>query len=359
MKSRIIKTIIPFILFTIIFCIGCTKEVSVEIKQNQPEPEIYEASIGSIAKKELLQLIPWGDNAISISIPIGWNIYSGGECSTKSVLSRDPCAELKQLFYFSEAGPVYTSQQLKENDKNYMDMGGCDILWFESPVVNPLTAENYLKNFGILARTSFFQQAFPEVPVMDEVKITDKQPISDKPSYIIDAKLIRAEFRQNNKLGEGYFYIVTADVFGLGYGMMFTGITAPRGLLDLIVPSLLQSFKSFTVSSDYVDACIKAQNNAAAGALKAGKILDQSSDIIMEVWENKLESEQRMSEKQSDAMLGYSRLYNPQTDEVYEITPEFYEYYQNHSNEFELNYLQEMPDDKWSYAPLNGAQYIK
>jgi hypothetical protein len=317
-KSKIIKTIIPFMLFTIIFYISCTKEVFVEIKQNQPEPEIYEASIGSIAKKELLQLIPWGDNAISISIPIGWNIYSGGECSTKSVLSRDPCAELKQLFYFSEAGPVYTSQQLKENDKNYMDIGGYDILWFESPVVNPLTAENYLKNFGILA-----------------------------------------EFRQNNKLGEGYFYIVTADVFGLGYGMMFTGITAPKGLLDLIVPSLLQSFKSFTVNSDYVDACIKAQNNAAAGALEAGRILDHSSDTIMEVWENKLESEQRMSEKQSDAMLGYSRLYNPQTDEVYEITPEFYEYYQNHSNEFELNYLQEMPDDKWSYAPLNGVQYIK
>jgi hypothetical protein len=357
--SKIIKAIISFILFTIIFCIGCTKEVSVEIKQNQPEPKIYEASIGSIAKTELLQLIPWGDNAISINIPLGWNIYSRGECSTKSVLSRDPYIELKQLFYFSEAGPVYTSQQLKENDKNYMDMGGNDILWFESPVVNPLTAENYLKNFGTFARTPLFQQAFPEVPIMDEVKIINKQSISDKPSYISDAKLIRAEFRQNNRLGEGYFYIVTADVFGLGYGMMFTGITAPKGLLDLIVPSLLQSLKSFTVSSEYVDACIKAQNKAAAGALEAGRILEQSSDTIMEVWENKLESEQRMSEKQSDATFGYSRLYNPQTDEVYEITPEFYEYYQNHSNEFELNYLQEMPDDKWSYAPLNGAQYIK
>ncbi len=189
---KIIKAIIPFVLFTIIFCIGCTKEVYVEKKQNQPEPKIYEASIGSIAKTELLQLIPWGDNAISINIPFGWNIYSGGECSTKSVLSRDPHSELKQLFYFSEAGPVYTSQHLKENDKDYMDMGGFDILWFESPVVNPLTAENYLKNFGILARTSFFQQAFPEVPVMDEFKIIDKQPISDKPSYISDAKLIRA-----------------------------------------------------------------------------------------------------------------------------------------------------------------------
>lgn len=357
--SKIIKILIFFILFTLILFSGCTKEVSEEIKQNQQETKINEASIGSIAKIELLQLIPWEDNAISINIPLGWNIYTGGECSTKSLLTRDPYSELKQLFYFSEAGPVYTSQQMKENDKNYMDMGGFDIPWFESPVVDPLTAENFLKNFGTLARTPLFQQAFPEVPIMDEVEIIDEQLVTDKLSYASDEKLIRAEFRQNNKLGEGYFYIVTADVIGLGYGTMFIGITAPSGLLDLIVPSLIQSLKSFTVSQEYVDACIQAQNNAAAGALKAGRILDQNSDTIMEVWENKLETEQRISENQSDSILGYSRLYNPQTDEVYEVTPEFYEYYQNHSNEFELNYLQEMPDDKWDYTPLNGAQYIE
>ena len=44
---------------------------------------------------------------------------------------------------------------------------------------------------------------------------------------------------------------------------------------------------------------------------------------------------------------------------TYMVIGKFYEYYQNHSNEFELDYLQEMPDDKWSYAPLNGAHYIK
>ncbi len=364
--SKIIKILISFMLFTLVICGGCAKEVSGEIGeasesvgQNQQEPKINRASIGSVARTELLQLVLWEDNAISINIPIGWNIHTGGECSTKSVLARDPCSELKQLFYFSEAGPVYTSQQMKENDENYMDMGGFDIPWFKSPVVNPLTAENFLENFGTLALDPFFQQALPEVPIIDEVKIIDKQSAADKLPYASDEKLIRAEFKQNNKSGEGYFYIVTANVIGLGYGMMFVSITAPKGLLDLIVPSLVQSFKSFTVSSEYIDACIQAQNNAAAGALKAGQILDQNSDIIMEVWENKLESEQRISESQSDAIMGYSRLYNPQTDEVYEVTPEFYEYYQIHSSEFELNYLQEMPDDKWSYAPLNGAQYIK
>jgi len=140
--------------------------------------------------------------------------------------------------------------------------------------------------------------------------------------------------------------------------MMFIGITAPKGLLDLITPSLEKSLDSYMISQDYISACIQAQNKAAAGALEAGKILSETSDTIMDVWENKLESEQRMFETQSDAILGYSRLYNPDTDEVYEVTPEFYDYYEVHGNEFEKNYLEELPSDKWSYVPLNGAEHI-
>ncbi len=316
-------------------------------------------SIGQVAKEELLPLVSWTDGAVSMNLPAGWNVYTGGECATKSILARDSSSELKQVFYFSEAGPVYTNQERKVWDYNYRQMGGDEMPWLESPVVNPLTAENYLVNFSSLALTSFFQEAFPQAPIMTNVRVVSKEEIVNKPSYATDAKLIRAEFQQNNKSGEGYFYIVTADIgMGWGYGMMFIGLTAPKGLLDLITPSLEKSLESYTISQAYVNACIQAQNKAAAGALEAGKILSQTSDTIMDVWDSKLESEQRMSEKQTDATLGYSRLYNPETDEVYEVTPEFYDYYRDHNNEFEKNYLEELSDDKWSYAPLNGAAHI-
>ncbi len=330
-----------------------------EPEPEQPKVEVNKTSIGNVAKTQLLQLTPWADGTISMDLPAGWNVYTGGECATKSILARDPHNRLKQVFYFSEAGPVYVSQAQKQWDYDYMSMGGYNIPWFESPVVSPLTAENYLMNFGTFALTSLFQQAFPQVPVMTNVKIISKEEITNKPYYATDGKLIRAEFKQDGKLGEGSFYIITADIgIGLGYGMMFIGITAPKGLLDLITPSLEKSLESYTISQAYVNLCIQAQNQAVAGALKAGKILSETSDIIMDVWENKLRAEERMSEKYSDATLGYSRLYNSETDEVYEVTPEFYDYYQTNNNEFEKNYLQEMPNDKWGYAPLNGAEHI-
>ncbi len=317
-------------------------------------------SIGDVAKTKLLQLIPWTDEAVSLNVPSGWDVYTGGKCATKSILARDPLSELKQVFYFSEAGPVYTTQEKVAWDLNYIQMGGYNIPWLQSPLVNPLTSENYLINFSTLALTDFFQQAFPQVPVMTDVKIISSEEIADKPSFATDVKLVRAEFKQNNKSGEGSFYIVTADMgVGLGYGMMFIGITAPKGLLDLITPSLKKVLDSYTISQEYINACIQAQNKAAAGVIKAGKILSETSDTIMDVWENKLEAEERMSSKQSDATLGYSRLYNPDTDEVYEVTPEFYDHYQTHDNEFEISYLEELPDDKWDYVPLNGAEHIR
>jgi|GEM_PF-2047058 len=335
------------------------KEPVGEPKEIPSGTTLCSISIGEVAKTELLQLSSWTDGAVSINLPAGWNVYTGGECATKSILARDPSSELKQVFYFSEAGPVYTNQERKVWDYNYMQMGGSNVPWFESPVVSPLTAENYLINFSTLALTGFFQQAFPQAPIMTNVEIISSEGVADKPSYATDTRLIRAEFQQNNKSGEGYFYIITADIgMGWGYGMMFIGITAPRGLLDLITPSLEKSLESYTISQGYVSACIQAQNKAAAGALEAGKILSETSDTIMDVWENKLESEQRMSEKYSNVTLGYSRLYNPDTDEVYEVTPEFYDYYEVHGDEFEKSYLEELPDGKWSYAPLNGAEHI-
>ena len=330
-------------------------------KEIQPKLKVYAVSIGEIAKTELLQLRPWTDGAVSMNVPTGWNIYTGGQCATKSILARDLFSELKQVFYFSEAGPVYASQERKQEDQiNYLTLGGNKLPYLDSPLVSPLTAENFLNNFEALANMPFFQGAFPQVPIMTNVKIISKEEIINKPAYATDGKLVRAEFEQGGKLGEGYFYIITVkDVIGLGYGVIFVGITAPKGLLDLITPSLKESLNSYTINQEYVTTCINANNKAVAGILKAGKMLNESSDTIMDVWENKLESEQRMSEKQSDAILEFSRLYNPDTDEVYEITPEFYDYYQVHGDELEMNYLEELPDDKWDYAPLNGAEHIK
>jgi len=66
-----------------------------EYESSEIKTRVYAVSIGEIAKTKLLQLTSWSDGAISINVPVGWHIYTGGQCATKSILARDSHSELK------------------------------------------------------------------------------------------------------------------------------------------------------------------------------------------------------------------------------------------------------------------------
>ncbi len=69
-----------------------------------------------------------------------------------------------------------------------------------------------------------------------------------------------------------------------------------------------------------------------------------------------------LSEKRSDAMLGNERLYDPDTGEVYEFENGFYDKYDLHRDEYDMNDLQPLPDDShelWTKAPLDGYKNLK
>ncbi len=84
----------------------------------------------------------------TIKKPKGWNIYTAGEGSTFAFLITDPSEPLRQIFYFTSVGPVYMSSEQKKLDYMYMQMGGYPISWYDMPVVDPLTPENFFMNFN-------------------------------------------------------------------------------------------------------------------------------------------------------------------------------------------------------------------
>jgi hypothetical protein len=88
-------------------------------------------------------------------------------CSEFAFLIRDDEEPLRQIFYFGSVGPVYTSEEQKQIDYQYVEMGGYAIPWIEMPVVDPLTPQNFLSQFHLIAQTevaqSFFYVAGAEV----------------------------------------------------------------------------------------------------------------------------------------------------------------------------------------------------
>jgi hypothetical protein len=311
----------------------------------------------------------WTDGNISLSMPEGWVAVSYGSCATKSFMVYDSMNPLRQVFYFSEAGPVYISESQKNTDlswKDYYNSIGANyaIYWTDAPVVYPLTAESFLSNFKSLAESYVMRTIAPLAPKIYDVQIIS----SDKPSTKIfpsstDAQIIRALFKQNNSLGEGLFYIETAEmpVAGIGYGMTFIGLTAKEDEFLEYEAVLNHIIKSYSISQDYVSKCIASQNAAAQSALKAGQILSSTSDNIMDSWDNRQRSDDILSEKWSDSILDYERVYNPETGEVYRVENGFYENYDIHRGNYQMNNLQQLPSNDWDLwtAPTNYQENIK
>lgn len=315
-----------------------------------------------------LKLQNYNNGIFSIAKPNGWQLTMSGEGSSLAFLSWDPVRPLRQFFYFGSVGPVYMSNEQKQIDLNYMRSGGYPIGWIEMPVIQPFTVSNFFAHFNQIARTNVAQNFMPQCPRLDRFQIISaKSQNSMLPGG--RTELIRALFIQNGQLAEGLFMatVVPYTPFmngpggGNGYGCMVMGLTAPQREFRNLQADLVSALRSFTINPAYAQSYIQQQEQVFARIMKAGQTLREAGDLIARGWQQRQRSEDIMSEKRSDAILGKERLYDPATGEVYDFQNGFYENYNLHRNRYQMNNLQPLPDNNyqlWTQAPLNGEKYL-
>ncbi|MBN2539353.1 MAG: hypothetical protein JXB09_04830 [Deltaproteobacteria bacterium] len=316
-----------------------------------------------------LKLERFDGGFFSIDKPRGWEVTTAGMCASFAFLIRDPSQPLKQIFHFGEVGPVYMSMQQKQIDYQYMNMGGYPVTWIEMPVVSPLTPDNFLAQFHLIARTQVAQRFMPQCPRLDNLQVISSLP-QQSPIGGATTALMRALFTEGENLGEGLFLVTVAPMLpynggpggGIAYGFLVTGITAPKKDFRNIENILTKSIQSYTVHQSYVNNCLRQQASTYSGILKAGKTLSETSDIIMQGWQNRNKADDIVAERRSDAILDKERLYNPDTGDVYEFKSGFYDAYKLDQNRYEMNNLQALPRndyDLWMKAPLDGYQHLR
>ena len=304
-------------------------------------------------QKETLKLEDYNGDFFSIKKPVGWQITTGGNCATFSFVLNDSNDSIRKIFYFGEMGPVYLSENQKRVDENYMNMGGYKILWYEMPVVNPLNPENFLKNMYKISSTDFIKQFMTTVPALDQFEMISQENETSIVSG--DTKLVRGLFKENNQLGEGLFFLTTSEVLpeselpsgGIGYAFTLIGISSEKSEFKNLESTLLESIKSFHISDTYISKCVAEQNEQAKSALKISQTLSETPDIIMQGWENRNKSDDIISEKRSDVMLGRDRVYNPNTGEVYDVENGWYDNYNINREKYNKSNLQQLPNDSW------------
>lgn len=319
------------------------------------------------AKAQDLPLETYTGGFFSVKHPRGWTVTTAGQCAEFAYLIRDPKNPLRQVFGIGQAGPVYLHPRQKQIDAGAVRMGAAPVPWFEMPVVAPLTPTNFLTQFHVLASTSIARRFMPQIPRLERFQVVSAKRL--KPMVQGGTtELVRGVFLQEGQVGEGLFLVSVAPFMpmtggpgaGTGMGMLIYGIAAPRSEFPQLEKTLTACIKSCTLDPRYVQNCLSQSNKRWAGVRQAGKTLSETSDIITKGWEARNRSDDIISQKRSDAMLGYDRVYDPATRQVYTVSPDFYDKYDRNRQKFNMPNLQRLPNNDhglWT-APAKDGRNI-
>ena len=200
-------------------------------------------------------------------------------------------------------------------------------MFAKTSVIEDKTTEGFYKIFndlGTLNNTSTFT-----FPVLSDFTVIEKLGTG-----VVGGDLLRASFKDSSgNEGEGIFtaYVYDAgtyyvseniisgkqiDIYYLNvYDAIF--ISAPKDELINWEESLNTIASSLEFTDSFISGFNQEQDAVMNNFQSIRSIGNQISDGIMDSWEKRSNSYDIMSQKQSDATLGYERVYDTETGDIY------------------------------------------
>ncbi len=307
----------------------------------------------------------------SITIPKGWTVTSGGINIYHSIRVTDPNEPLNQMFVLLKADVLLHSQEGKDAWQQLYRMGNTQAALFaKAPVLAKPSTEGF---FRMLAQYTAFvgevesSYAGYTFPRFDGFTVTDRfDSTGGLKSVAMGDELLRATFTDGGKAGEGLFAASVVDFGSIpisngkltgyqlqavdgGYYMAYNilAVTAAKDTLIDWEGVLTDCMKTLQYSDRFVSAANQASNEKVALANQISQNFHQTMDGLMSSWENRNKSQDILSQKQSDATLGYERVYDTETGEIYRATNGF-------SDVYDGRRYQPVTDDSMYAQPVSG-----
>ena len=308
-----------------------------------------DASI-KIVKSEASQIEfeDYKTNEFSIKKPKGWKVDTLGDYIHYTIKVYDPNNPTYQFFLNMKTEGYNKSEDAKRWQQKYYPNN----IFAKTSVIASKDTEGFYKIFndlGTLNNSASF--TFPTLTDFTVIENLGKGPLG--------GDMLRASFKDaNGKDGEGIF---TAYVYDVGpyyvseniisgkqidiqylnvYDTIF--ITTPKDELIDWQDTLNTICSSLEFTDSFINGFNKEQDAVMNNFQKIRAIGNEISDGIMDSWNKRNTSFDIMSQKQSDATLGYERVYDTETNEVYKAY-----------NGFTDNY------DGERYKPITDDMYLK
>ena len=277
-----------------------------------------------------VEFAKYDNGLVSFEYPEGWTVevapFDYIHYSFKVYNPKDPTYMI--LFGLKLEG-FNKSNAAKNWQKNYYP----DAMFAKTPVIDPQTTEAYFKVWNETAEYVNSNDAKSSyMPKMKEFTVVEN--LGKNP--VVGGDILRATFKDSkgNK-AQGLFtaavmdvgsYYVNSNVFNLFsdkidvwplnvYNTVL--MTAPDAEFNNWQSILDNTLATMEFSSTFMKGFNEEETTIAKTVQANQKIYDQMSDMIMDSWEKRNNSYDIISQKQSDATLGYERVYDTETGDIY------------------------------------------
>ncbi len=333
-KKKILSLVFMFaIMFTLTGCfndVKITKSITKEIK--------YE---------------DYNNGLVSLKIPKGWKVeVAPADYIHYSFKVYNPeNKDYMFLFGLKQEGFLKSEKARSTYAKLYPDA-----MFSKLAAIDPQTTEAFYKvwnsNAKLSNETELKTAYFPYLNEFNVVENLGATPLG--------GDVLRATFKNDNgDLMQGLFtssvksagsyYINTdiwnlfsekVDVFPLNvYNIIF--MATPDDEFNNWQPILDYCISTITFSDKFLNGFNSEEATLTATIQANQQVYDSISDMIMDSWEKRNNSYDIISQKQSDATLGYERVYDTETGEVYKA-------YNGFTDDYSGNRYKSITDDMYT-----------
>lgn len=277
------------------------------------------------------ELVPYSCTEFSMNIPEGWSVKSSAMYTGMfhAIHVFDPEKPVNQIFFMLKMEPMFPD----ENSRAMMALSSD--LFGKYPILTNVSTQGVFEIFSQIADALMATPDYTEVqaPHIADFSVTESfESTQGMSSVAISPSILRADFTQDGTAGEGMF---TADVvpFAMGTGMGYysvynlTVLSAEKGTFQDWQPTLSKVLSSLNYTPEFQSFAMSQSNQAASTSQSLSQSASEMSDSIMSSWENRNRSQDIMSQKQSDATLGYERIVDTETGNIYKIDNGFTDWY--------------------------------
>lgn len=266
------------------------------------------------------------EGIFTVTAPGTWEVSTGSYDMFYFIRLYDPESPNLQVFTLIKATAILKNQKAKDYYQYCYKMTGNEFLYGASAnalVLDPATSENFYQNFMEYCaflntyEPTYYDFDFPQLANFEVIESFDINDIYTPAA--LDNKLLHATFENPLTMDKGEGLFTAAVTQGLtmkdpgydcGYYNIYniTGISAPYGMLAEYEELLKEIIGSITYSDDFINTCSKNQENMLKSASYINQIMQETSNIITEGWNAREKSYDLISQKYSDATLGYERV---------------------------------------------------